>query len=80
MDVQLEIDDLKRAWDARDPDLVRLVLTLEFHRNVEHRFLEEPAIGGYLISRHGLELAAERPIEDIRIALRGRVAAGSPSG
>jgi hypothetical protein len=28
MDVPLELDDLKRAWQARDPDLVRLVLAL----------------------------------------------------
>src|SRR6516162_937923 len=50
-----------------------LVLTLELHGEIEHRLLQKPTVRSQLIGCHRSELAAERRVEDVRVARRGIV-------
>ena len=52
---------------------MRLMLTLELHREIEHRLIKKSAVRGELIGCHGSELAAERRVEDVRVTGRGIV-------
>src|SRR6516162_4382157 len=47
-----------------------LVLTLELHGEIEHRLLQKPTVRSQLIGYHRSELAAERRVEDVRVARR----------
>ena len=51
-----------------------LVLTLELYREIEHRFLEEPAVGADLIGGYRLVFGAEHGVKDAGVL--GCVAAG----
>ena len=51
---------------------VLLVVALEGDREVEHRLLQQPALGAHLVGGDRLELGAERGVEDAHVALGRR--------
>ena len=54
---------------------VRLMMTLELHGQIEHRFLQQTAFGTDLIGGDALLLGGERAVQDLHVS-RLRVCAG----